>query len=141
MFDNLRCYASVFRVQKQTVASDALFRRLGRDRKRVWGGATKEIIFQEMKTRLSQKLQKTNSPKMTHKYTHENTHKYPVKQRHTQKNINTHTHLGRLSDACGCLQMVSGVFTLFIYRLRAHTDTHRLLLFLAVRLDWLQMDQ
>lgn len=91
------CLLSIFGVQKQTVATNALFRRLGRERGL---GGQKEIILQEMKTRLSQKLQKTNSPKVTHTDTyrlagiHKNTHKYLVKQRrtHTQRQKYKHTH-------------------------------------------------
>lgn len=87
MFTNLHSYTSIFGVQKQTVASDALFRRLGRERKRL--GGTKEIILQEMKTTLSQKLQKTNSLKMTH--THEGVHTYTRTHTNTQRNKDIHT--------------------------------------------------
>lgn len=48
------CFLSILRIQKQTVATDALFRRLGREKKETgrMRRGTKEITLQEMKTRL-----------------------------------------------------------------------------------------
>lgn len=61
-----------------------------------WGGGAKKINLQEMKTRLSKSFRKQTSQKMTH------------------TNSYIHTHLSCLSDACGCLQLLLGIFTPFI---------------------------
>ncbi len=117
----------------------------------------KEIILQEMKTRLSQKLQKTNSPKMTHEDVHMNTqipgntktyaHRYVKKYKHTH----THAHpwVAFLMPVVVCnwhwefSLCLSTSFTHTQKETHTHTHgcTHRLLLFLAVGLDWFQMDQ
>lgn len=48
-----------------------------------------------------------------------------MKQRYSQnKNINTCKHLSCLSDAYGCLQLVSGVFSLFFYWLHTQIEMH-----------------
>lgn len=111
----------------KTAATKAPCRRLGREREKDGWEEAEEIILQEMRTRLSQRLQKTNSPKMTQIHTQTQERGQMPSQ---TKTVNTHMKKHGSAHTPGwpfwwlCLFAIGIGHFLWVYLLATHTHTH-----------------